>query len=164
MAKSKDWVMLFGTPGVGKTTVAKEMEKLGYFYHEADDDLLPEVIELNRSNRGLTPELRDRQHKYIFEQIIELTKTHRKLVVAYDFQWDRYRKKLVELCPELRWVYLQVEREILRSRVNRPGHILTPEFALEIADLFEEPTHRVTYIENIGKPEDVAMQIIQSGN
>lgn len=160
MTRTEDWVILFGTPGVGKTTIAKEMQKMGYFYHEADDDLLPEVVELNRNNMGLTPELRDRQHEYIFAQIIILTQQHKKLVVAYDFMWDRYRKRIMELIPDLRWVHLTVQRNVLLKRVNRPGHILTPEFALEIAELFEEPSFPVTKIDAALPVDEVVKRVL----
>jgi gluconate kinase len=143
----RDWIILFGTPGVGKTTVAKSLQDYGYHYHEADEDLLPEVIELNRNNQGLTPELRDRQHVAIFDKVRQLTDNYSKFVVAYDFMWDRYRCQLYRMIPELRWVYLNIDRITLATRVERPGHILTPEFAMEIYDMFEEPTFEVQRVD-----------------
>lgn len=159
----RDWIILMGAPGVGKSTVAQVIEKYGYFYYEADDDLLPEVKELNRNNLGLTPELRDLQHEYIFRHIQELTKKHKKLVIAYDFMWDRYRRKLMTQCPDLRWFLLTVDREILIKRVVRPGHLISPEFALKIADLFEVPSFPVTLVDN-GRPVEHAVKHILMDN
>lgn len=155
-----DWIILIGAPGVGKTTVAKAIERYGYFYYEGDEDLLSEVRELNRHNKGLTPELRDKQHDYIFNHIEELIKKHSKLVIAYDFMWDRYRKKLIVRCPNLRWILLTVDRDILKKRVERPNHLLTPEFALEIADLFELPSFPISFVDNGGSVESTVKQIL----
>lgn len=156
----KDWLVLFGTPGVGKTTVARSMQEYGYYYYEADEDLLPEVIELNRNNEGLTPEIRDRQHTVIFNRVKSLTSEHDRFVMAYDFMWDRYRRKLYEMIPELRWVYLTVDKESLRKRVYRPGHILTPEFAMEIYERFEEPSFSVQRVDASKRVELVVAEVL----
>lgn len=143
----KDKLILFGPPGVGKSTVAGRLVEFGYFYYEADEDLLPEVVELNRNNMSLTPELRDRQHEVIFDSFVDKSRKHNKLVMAYDFMWERYRRILYERCGDLRWVYLSIDRQNLISRIVRPGHLLTPEFALYIFDRFEEPSFPVTKID-----------------
>ncbi len=96
----------------------------------------------------MTPDLRDLQHEYIFQHVQELTQKHNKLVIAYDFMWDRYRTKLLSKCPELRWILLTVDREILKKRVVRPGHLISPEFALTIADLFESPSFPIMNVDN----------------
>lgn len=158
---ASDWVVLFGTPGVGKSTIAKAMEAHGYHYYEADEDLLPEVVALNKNNQGLTPELRDRQHEVIFDRVVEFTKKYRKFVMAYDFMWERYRRRLSELCPDLRWVYLVVDRDTLRKRVDRPGHVLTPEFAMYISERFERPEFPIEQVVNIGKIDEVVSKIVR---
>ncbi|MBP9702643.1 AAA family ATPase [Candidatus Woesebacteria bacterium] len=159
--QESDWVILFGTPGVGKTSVAKLMQNFGYHYYEADDDLLPEVIELNRNNKGLTPELRDRQHEAIFERVSYLTEKHNKFVMSYDFMLDRYRLQLYKMIPSLRWVYLTTDSETLKQRVDRPGHILTPEFAMEIYEMFEEPSFEVKRVDATRNINDVVAEVLK---
>ena len=159
-SRDTDWLILFGTPGVGKTTVARCMQEHGYYYYEADEDLLQEVIELNRNNKGLTPELRDRQHAAIFNRVKNLINEHDRFVMAYDFMWDRYRCQLHEMIPELRWVYLTINKDSLSKRVYRPGHILTPEFAMEIYERFEEPSFKVQRVDASKRLESVVAEVL----
>ncbi len=155
-----DRIVLFGPPGVGKSTIAQKLVEFGYHYYEADDDLLPEVVELNSNNKGLTPELRDRQHEVINNHVKELMGKYSKLVVAYDFMWERYREKLRIHCPELRWVYLTTDISKLEKRVDRPDHILTKEFALDIAKRFETPKSGYLQVDNSGSIADAVTKIL----
>lgn len=157
---ARDWLVLFGPPGAGKSTLGRTLVKYGYYYYEADKDLLPEVQELNRNNQGLTHEIREKQHEYLFGQIIKYTKLHKRLVVDYDFGWDRYRIRLKQLLPSLRWVYLTAEPQILLKRIDRPGHLLSREFAREVISMFEEPSFDVLRVDTSGTVLDTVKKII----
>jgi gluconate kinase len=159
----KDAVVLFGAPGVGKTTIAKELSRVGYFYYEGDQDLLPETIALNKNNQALTPQLREAQNELIINRIDALSRSHYQFVAAYDFMWDRHRQKLHKQNPSIRWIYLTLKKEHLVARVNRPGHILTPQFALHIYDLFESPTIPHQVVDASQSVTQIAEQIINKG-
>jgi gluconate kinase len=138
-------VILFGAPGVGKTTTALAMKKQGYFYYEGDDDILPESRARNSRGLPLTAELRVRQNGFIIQRIASLSVTHPKMVVAYNFMWDRWRRRMMEVCPWAQWFLLVAPRKILEKRVDRPEHLISSKFAMQIFDKFEVPTtpHKV---------------------
>jgi broad-specificity NMP kinase len=153
-------IILFGAPGVGKTTIAQELESFGYHHYEGDDDLLTEVKELNRNNQFLPETLREKQNKLVIERIVQLSRIYSKLVVSYHFMWDRHRQRLLKLCPQARWFLITLDQRQLEKRVVRKDHLLSPKFALNIARAFEVPTIPYVEISNNNALENTIRQIV----
>ncbi len=157
----KDKLILFGPPGVGKSTIGRMLTDYGYHYFDGDAYSLPEGVVLNHQGKGMTPELRDRDYAHIIDRFLEQTSEHNKIVMDYHFMFDRYRINLRQLDSSLRWVYLAASFQDVEDRFHRPGHLLSDlVFIKKIFGMFEEPSFDVKKIDALLPVEEVVRQVL----
>ena len=156
-----DQLVLFGPPGVGKSSVGRMLEARGYYYFDGDAHSLPEGVALNHQGRGMTPELRDRDYAHIINQFLDCASIHPLIVMDYHFMFDRYRLDLNRLNPNLRWVYLVAPFQDMMARFDRPGHLLKDiDFIRRVSEMFEEPSFPVTRIDALLPIDEVAKRVL----
>ncbi|MEK7522060.1 MAG: shikimate kinase [Patescibacteria group bacterium] len=135
-------IILFGLPGTGKTYVGKIFEKyFNYYFYDGDNDLTEEMKEAIKTKTVFTDEMRDVFFKKLIGNIKELTKKHKKLVIAQTFIKEKYRVNLLKKIPEAKFILIETKKEIrekhLQERVDYP---LDLEYARKMEVNFNEPT------------------------
>lgn len=161
MNADTDKLVLFGPPGVGKSSVGRMLESRGYYYFDGDAHSLPEGVALNHQGRGMTPELRDRDYAHIISHFLDNASVQSSIVMDYHFMFDRYRLDLRKLNTSLRWVYLVAPFQDLVGRFDRPGHLLADiSFIKKIFDMFEEPSFPVTRIDAMLPIDEVVKRVL----
>ena len=159
--RNEDKLILFGPPGVGKSTVGRLLTDYGYYYFDGDSYSLPEGITLNNQGKGMTPELRDRDYAHIINMFVAKAKEHTPIVMDYHFMFDRYRVDLRKLDTNLRWVYLAAPFRELVNRFDRPGHLLMDiDFIKKIFLMFEEPSFPVKMIDATLPLDEVVKRVL----
>lgn len=156
-----DRVVLFGPPGVGKSTVSRMLVARGYYHFDGDSYSLPEGVLLNKKGIAMTPELRDREYAHIFHNLLTAVGQHERIVFDYHMMYDRYRLDLKELIPNLRWIYLTSSIEVVSPRLRRPDHLLSNlDFAKRVFLKFEEPSFPVKRVDASLPTTEVVEQVV----
>ena len=155
-------IILFGLPGTGKTYVGKIFEKyFDYYFFDGDRDLTKEMKEAIKVQRVFTNRMRDVFFKKLIGNIQELTKKHKKLVIAQTFIKEKYRTDLLKKIPKTKFVLVKTKKSIrekrLQERVNYP---LDLEYARIMETNFEEPIiDHSTIINDEDGEEDIKKQV-----
>jgi gluconokinase len=121
-------VVLMGASGSGKSTVGRALaERLHWQFLDADD--LHSPANIAKMSQGIGLDDLDRR-----EWLARLNDSMRNaaaqgagLVVACSALRERYRTRLARGVPEIRWVFLRADPELLRRRLaERQGHFAGP--------------------------------------
>ncbi|KKP60789.1 MAG: hypothetical protein UR56_C0019G0014 [Candidatus Roizmanbacteria bacterium GW2011_GWC2_34_23] len=155
-------IILFGLPGTGKTYVGKIFEKyFDYYFYEGDNDLTPEMKAAIKTKTVFTDQMRDVFFERLIGNIQELTKKHKKLVVAQTFIKEKYRLQLIKVIPETKFVLVETKKEIREKRLQkRANYPLDLEYARIMELNFESPNiNHLTIINDEDGEENIKKQI-----
>lgn len=131
-------LVVMGVAGSGKTTIGKLLaERLGWEFIEGDDFHPSENVEKMSRGIPLTDEDRFGWLQTLAWMLIERLQEKRNAVLACSALKQRYRDILSGDNPDVNFIYLQGDRELLRDRLhNRPGHFMKTGMLLsQLADL-----------------------------
>jgi gluconokinase len=157
-------LVVMGTSGVGKTTVAKLLAgRLGWPFAEADDFHSPEAVEKMRGGTPLTDADRRPWLGRIRDWISGEADRGVSTVVTCSALKRAYRDTLRDADADLRFVFLAGDPATVASRLAaRKGHYMPPSLlASQLADLeplgSDEPGVRVDVA---GSPDAIVAEAL----
>jgi len=118
-----------GAAGAGKTTVGTALaSELGWTFVDADALHSAENIEKMRAGIALTDDDRMPWLLRTRDLLRSLSQTGANAIVASSALREMYRRILREDAPDVKWVFLDADREVLATRLReREGHFAGPE-------------------------------------
>ena len=153
-------IVLMGVSGSGKTTVGKLLaEALGAEFAEGDSYHPPENVEKMR--RGIPLDDADRwPWLEILSTVIDRWLTAKKTVVlACSALKQSYRDVLAKGRPQVRFVYLEGDEALIRSRLDqRRGHYMPASLLKSQIAALEPPADAIT-VEIAGSPQAIVAEI-----
>lgn len=132
-------VVVMGVSGCGKTTVGRLLaQHLEVPFIEGDELHPPRNVELMASGIALTDE--DRAG-WLDAVAAELARRPEGAVASCSALRRRYRDRLRQAVPALRFVHLQGDRAVLEERLaQRRGHYMPPSLLLSQLQTLELPS------------------------
>lgn len=130
-------LILMGVTGTGKSTVGNSLSEATHIpFYDGDDFHPPANIEKMASG---TP-LNDEDRRPWLESIRDFLQQHSQVIVACSALKKAYRDILREGNPELRFVFLNGDPNLLLARLNaRQGHFMRAEMLASQLDTLETP-------------------------
>lgn len=122
-------VVLMGVSGAGKTVVGRRLAtQLDWAFLDADDFHPAANIAKMRSGVALDDADRLPWLQAIHRSLQDAVRRGLNVVVACSALRDHYRQVLLDGVPDVRLVYLQAPREVLRQRLeSRRDHFMPAE-------------------------------------
>lgn len=121
-------VVLMGVSGAGKTTLGEALaRRLGFRFIEGDD-YHPEA---NVAKMAAGQPLDDDDRWPWLERLNSILRNEKRAVLACSALKERYRERLARGIENIRWVHLEGEPELLRSRLAARRHRYMPASLLE---------------------------------
>ena len=144
-------LLLFGQIGSGKSHIGELLARdFGLHYHDADDDLPPEIAEAIRRHEPFTDAMRDAFADRIIARIALLSEVHPRFVVAQALFKDHQRARLLAAFPDLRLVWVHSTPALISARLEeRAGHIASAYYASIVNPAFEPPSVPHLTLENL---------------
>lgn len=120
-------LVIMGVSGCGKSTLGLRLaERLGMPFLEGDALHSPENVARMRAGVALTDDDRRDWLDAIARRLAELP-TDAGLVIACSALRRRYRDRLQQACPDLRFVHLAGARDVIGARLaQRRDHYMPP--------------------------------------
>jgi len=157
-------IVLFGLPGTGKSFIGKIFKKyFGHYFYDGDEDLTPEMKTAIKTRTVFTDQMRNVYFKILISKIQDLSKKHKKLVVAQTFIKEKYRLQLIKVIPEAKFILIETKKEIREKRlINRTDYPLDLKYARIMEKNFERPNIKYQIIiNNEDKENTIKLQIQQ---
>lgn len=149
-------IVVFGVTGVGKTGAGTALaESLGWSFVDADD--FHNDANLAKLRQGIPLEDTDRRPWLARLRIViqEYVTQHRNAVVACSALKRAYRRSL-HISPEVVWVYLKAERQVIEERLRRRrGHFMNPGLLKSQLDTLEEPPDDTLAVDTARSPAEI---------
>lgn len=156
-------VIVMGVSGSGKTTVGEKLAaKLGWRYFDADDFHPPANVEKMRSG---TP-LHDEDRWPWLQALNDLLKQHaargENVVLGCSALKHIYREGMSDHVPDVKWVYLKGDFDLIQSRLQARQHRYMPMSLLEsqFATL-EEPKDAIV-VDIHPDPDEICENIVRA--
>jgi len=154
-----------GVSGSGKTTVGREVaRRTGWPFLDADDMHSPEAVARMVAGTPLTDEDRWPWLSRISEWIAARHQAGEPGVIACSALKRRYRDRLREAHPELRFAYLQARPEQIADRLARRRRHFFPTTLVDaqFADLEEPGPDEAAIVVPIGQTPDADAEAVLS--
>jgi gluconokinase len=131
-----------GVTGVGKTTVGRLLaEQTGWPLYDADDYHSTANVEKMRAGIPLTDEDRWPWLDRLNALLRAADARGESAILACSALKQRYRDRLQQGLAGVRWVHLQGDMELIRSRLGqRKGHYMNPALLQSQFDALEAPS------------------------
>jgi len=152
---------LFGQIGAGKSSLgAAAARRWGVPFHEGDNDLPPSVIAAIKERRPFTDALRDEFAAVLADRIAELSLRHERFILAQGLFYNRQRRALLDRHPDLRFVWVRTDADLLEARVSRRNHPLADLSYARLANpYFETPDFPHLVLDNNGTEYEGVSQL-----
>jgi gluconokinase len=149
-----------GVSGSGKTAVGTRLaEKLKYEFLDADNFHPPANIEKMKHGVPLTDEDRFPWLKNLHRELGSRLNQGKSAILACSALKETYRRILGEDLPQVRFVYLHVDKEVLAERLQkRAGHFFPKELLDSQLATLETPHDALVIEEN--RPLDEVVDAI----
>jgi gluconokinase len=149
-----------GVSGSGKTAVGTRLaEKLKYEFLDADNFHPPANIEKMKHGVPLTDEDRFPWLKNLHRELGSRLNQGKSAILACSALKETYRRILGEDLPQVRFVYLYVDKEVLAERLQkRAGHFFPKELLDSQLATLETPHDALVIEEN--RPLDEVVDAI----
>lgn len=133
--------ILMGVAGAGKTTVGRALAaRLGWAFYDADDLHADGAVERMRRGIPLTEVDRAAWLDRLSALVEDLRRRGTPTVLACSALRRSHRERLGAGAPDVRFVYLKADREVLRRRLEtRQGHYFGAELLESQLATLEEP-------------------------
>ena len=158
---------MYGLPGAGKSFVARRFaQQHGFYFHDGDDDLPPDMRHTIATAQKVTEDMRDRFVDAMVARVADLTSKHPRVVLAQTFLKQRHRERFQQRFPHARWVLVNAPTELRVQRLaRRAAQPLEPGYAQAMTAMFDAPGEAVSVIENGGDPGalDAALRQLAAG-
>jgi gluconokinase len=117
-------IVVMGPAGAGKSTVGQALAtSLQWPFHDADELHAPEHVARMRAGTPLTDADREPWLGRVRAIVEKAATTGTSGVVACSALRERYRRRIADGLPAVRFVFLQASPDLLRHRVGgRPAH------------------------------------------
>jgi gluconokinase len=134
-------IILMGVSGSGKTTIGRLLAQgLGWPFYDGDDFHPPANVDKMRKGIPLTDDDRDAWLVTLRHHIDTLVHDHRSAVLACSALKQAYRDRLSGGQPEVHFVYLKGDYELIRQRLlARRGHFMPASLLKSQFQTLEEP-------------------------
>lgn len=150
-------VVLMGVSGVGKTTIGQILaERTGWHLYDADEFHSAASIEKMRNGIALEDADRWPWLDRMNAMLVEKQGRGESVLLACSALKQKYRARLARDVPDLRWVYLKGEFELIRSRLEaRKNHYMKAGLLESQFAALEEPHDAI--VTDVGpEPEVIA--------
>jgi gluconokinase len=156
-------IVLMGVSGSGKTTVGRLLaEAVGAEFAEGDSYHPPENVEKMR--RGIPLDDADRWPwlEILSTEIDRWLAAGQTVVLACSALKQRYRDVLAKGRPQVRFVYLEGDEDLIRSRLDqRRGHYMPPSLLKSQIAALEPPDDAIT-VDIAGSPQAIVTRILEA--
>ena len=158
-------IVVMGVSGCGKTTVGRLLASaLGVHYVEGDELHSPQNIERMGAGVALTDADRLGWLQQVAQQLANATAQACGVVVACSALKRGYRDLLRNAAPDLRFVHLSGERDLLERRLaSRQGHYMPSALLQSQLDTLEGPAdeENAITIDIDAEPARLVAQLVQ---
>jgi len=151
-----------GAAGAGKTTIGESLAAaLGVSFFDADDFHTPEAVAKMGSGKPLDDADRGPWLARLNARLQEQASRGEGAVLACSALKATYRQILGRNLPELRFVYLSADPELLRQRLaRRRGHYMKVEMLESQLASLEPPGPDAVTVDATGTPGSIVSRIL----
>jgi gluconokinase len=134
-------IVVMGPAGAGKSTIGAALaERLGWAFVDADDYHPPANVAKMRRGIPLSDVDRASWLRELHQIVARASDRRERLVLACSALTQAHRAVIADGLRPVRFVYLKVARDVLRSRLEtRPGHFATIDLLESQLETLEEP-------------------------
>ena len=155
-------IILFGTPGVGKSFVGKILaHDYGYYFYDADVDLTPEMIKAVKTQTLYTDEMRDHYFAIVIKKMAALKLQQPKLVMAQALAKEKNRQQILTQFPEATFMLIEATEANIEKRIRSRVDWISIDYAKKIRNIFEKPQLKHFVLDNNEDESHIKQQLEQ---